>query len=63
MDGTSTGRYNFVNDLPDDALDFGGAKEPSPFGRREAAEAASMERTFAAAQKERSERKKLDEHT
>ena len=41
VDGTSTGRYNFVNDLPDDALDFGGAKEPSPFGRREAAEAAA----------------------
>lgn len=57
VDGTSTGRYNFVNDLPDDALDFGGAKEPSPFGRREAAEAASMERTFAAAQKREAEEK------
>ena len=51
VDGTSTGRYDFVNDLPDDALDFGGAKEPSPFGRREAAEDAAREKTFAAAEK------------
>ena len=57
VDGTSTGRYNFVDNLPDDALDFGGAREPSPFGRREAAEAASMERTFAAAQKREAEEK------
>ena len=55
VDGTSTGRYNFVNDLPDDALDFGGAKEPSPFGRREAAEAAAREKTFAASEKRKAE--------
>ena len=57
VDGTSTGRYNFVNDLPDDALDFGGAKEPSPFGRREAAEAAAREKTFAASEKRKAEEK------
>jgi hypothetical protein len=57
VDGTSTGRYNFVNDLPDDALDFGGAKEPSPFGRREAAEDAAREKTFAASEKRKAEEK------